>query len=77
MARSRAKDEIERKPEACGDEARPLQDAQGTWQVAKPELIDKGERQYGIDGNLDRSLGTCRSLSSKYDVQNVVHMDAE
>ena len=51
MARPRTEHEIERKPEACCEERHPLQDAQGARQVAKPELIDKGERKHRVDGD--------------------------
>jgi hypothetical protein len=42
VARPRAEDDVEGEPEACGEKYGPLQNAQGTRQIAEPELIDKG-----------------------------------
>jgi hypothetical protein len=42
MARARAEDHVEREPKTRSDKARSLKNAQGTGQVAEPELIDKG-----------------------------------
>ena len=64
MARPRAEEEIEREPEACGGEARPLQNAKRTRQIAEPELIDKGERQHRIDGDQPQGIEEPRQVGS-------------
>ena len=81
MARPRPEDEIERESEACRSEARTLQDAQGTRQIAKPELIDKGERQHRVDNDQPQGIEEPRQVArhasppnSKRDVQHVAHV---
>ena len=49
VARSRAEDDVEREPETGGEKRSPLQNAEGTRQIAKPKLIDKGERKHRVD----------------------------
>jgi multidrug efflux pump subunit AcrA (membrane-fusion protein) len=51
MARPRTKQKIERDAEACGDEADPLQDAEGARQVTEPELVDERKHEQGVDGD--------------------------
>jgi hypothetical protein len=51
MARPRAEHQIERNAESRGDKARPLQDADRARQVAKLELVGKGQHQHRVDGD--------------------------
>jgi hypothetical protein len=63
MAGTRAEQQIKRETEAGGDEARPLQNAQRTRQVAKPQLIDEGEHQDRIDGDQPQRVEEPRQVA--------------
>ena len=56
MARARAEDHVEREPKTRSDKARSLKNAQGTGQVAEPELIDKGQCKHRVDKNQSQGV---------------------
>jgi hypothetical protein len=62
MARPRSEHQIERNADASGGKAGPLQDAQGTRQIAKPELIDEGDRKRCNDGDQPEGVEQSRQF---------------
>ena len=84
MARLWSEDNVQRKAKTRGGEPGALQDAERTGKIAEPELIDKGEREHGVDGHQRQSVEQLRHVTrhatlprSKRDIQHVGHVHAE